>query len=202
MATTAEKIVIPGGGDFYDYAEEQRKMSASQRTIVPVANLAEADNIATVMAADGRAVTDTNPLVVFNTATKSIGVKNSGGWVGKKAYAGVNPSGYTVDGYFAVEPLFDGTKIVTASFSMSRTAGAFAMTTAQYYALGTVFPTEAILAATSGAFYLRTFLTGAGLYQPCTVFVNPTAGSVSIRPDANVTWATGSFFDVTSSWRL
>lgn len=80
MATTPEKVTVPGGGDYYDYVEEQREMVASQRTVVPVADIAEADAIAAAMAAEGRAVSDTNPLVVFNIALGEMNVKTSAGW--------------------------------------------------------------------------------------------------------------------------
>lgn len=85
MATTAEKIVIPGGGDFFDYTEEQRKMAASQRTVVIVADRTEADTIATAMAADGRPVTDANPLYVHRLDNQRIEVKTAGGWGGAPA---------------------------------------------------------------------------------------------------------------------
>lgn len=80
MVTSPEKITLPGGGDFYEYVEEQRKMAASQRTVVPVVNIAEADAIATAMASDGRPVTDANPLVVFDLEYSEINVKRSAGW--------------------------------------------------------------------------------------------------------------------------
>ncbi|WIC89093.1 hypothetical protein SEA_OTTAWA_47 [Arthrobacter phage Ottawa] len=81
MVTSPEKVVLPGGGDLYDYVEEMRKKAASQRTIVPVADITEADTIATAMAAEGRPVTDANPLVVRDLSIGEINVKNASGWL-------------------------------------------------------------------------------------------------------------------------
>lgn len=70
--TTPEGIIIPAGGDTYDYLGEQRKMAASQRTIVPVANPAAAATIIAAMAADSRPVSATNPLVTWDDSLKTV----------------------------------------------------------------------------------------------------------------------------------
>jgi hypothetical protein len=70
--TTPEGIIIPAGGDTYDYLGEQRRMAASQRTIVPVANPAAAATIITNMAADGRPVSATNPLITWDDSLKTV----------------------------------------------------------------------------------------------------------------------------------
>lgn len=70
--TTPEGIVIPAGGDTFDYLGEQRRMAASQRTIVPVANPAAAAVIISAMAADGRTVSATNPLVTWDDSLKTV----------------------------------------------------------------------------------------------------------------------------------
>jgi hypothetical protein len=80
MVTSPEKVTLPGGGDLFEYVEEMRKKAASQRTIVPVADIAEADAIAASMAAEGRPVTDDNPLCVFDVAMGEVNVKGAAGW--------------------------------------------------------------------------------------------------------------------------
>jgi hypothetical protein len=79
--TTPEGIVIPAGGDTYDYTGEQRRMAASQRTVVTVADRTAADLIATNMASDGRPVTDANPLHVFRLDLQRYEAKIAAGWV-------------------------------------------------------------------------------------------------------------------------
>ena len=81
MVTSPEKVVLPGGGDLFDYVEEMRKKAASQRTVVPVADITEADAIAAAMAAEGRPVTDANPLVVRDLSIGEINIKNAAGWM-------------------------------------------------------------------------------------------------------------------------
>lgn len=79
---TPEGVVVPAAGDTYDYLGEQRRMANSQRTIVPVADRAAADVVASAMETDGRPVSDTNPLVVYNIANRTVEVKDAGGWRG------------------------------------------------------------------------------------------------------------------------
>lgn len=79
---TAEKHVIANPADTYGYTAEQRALAASIRSIVPVAHRTEAETIATAMAADGRPVSDTNPLVVFRLDNQRIEIKTAGGWGG------------------------------------------------------------------------------------------------------------------------
>lgn len=77
---TPEGVVVPAAGDTFDYLGEMRRKANSQRTVVPVADRAAADVIASAMATDNRPVSDTNPLVVWNNADKRVEVKNGGGW--------------------------------------------------------------------------------------------------------------------------
>lgn len=79
---TAEKLVIANPADTYGYAAEQRALAASIRSVVQVANRAEADTIATAMATDGRAVSDTNPLYVYRLDYQRLEVKTAAGWGG------------------------------------------------------------------------------------------------------------------------
>lgn len=82
MTVTAEKVNIPSPGDVYGYLAEQRQMAASQRTVVPVTNRADGDAVATAMAADGRPVSSTNPLIALRQDTERIEAKTGNGWGG------------------------------------------------------------------------------------------------------------------------
>lgn len=75
-----EKKVLPAPGDTYSYTDEQRAFAASVRDVVPVTNRGEADSIAAAMATDGRPITDSNPLIVFNNETKNVEIRDSSGW--------------------------------------------------------------------------------------------------------------------------
>lgn len=79
-STTPEGIVIPAGGDTFDYLGEQRRMAASQRTLVPVPDRAGGDAVASAMNTDGRPVSAANPLLAFNQATRNIEWKDGAGW--------------------------------------------------------------------------------------------------------------------------
>lgn len=74
---TAEKHVIANPADNYGYTAEQRALSASIRSVVPVADRAEATAIMNAMAADGRPVTDANPLFVWRLDLRCLEVKTS-----------------------------------------------------------------------------------------------------------------------------
>ena len=77
---TAEGLVIPIGSDTYDYTGDQKRLSSSIRSIVPIATQAAGDTVATNMASDGRAVSDTNPLIGWNAALQALMVKGANGW--------------------------------------------------------------------------------------------------------------------------
>ncbi len=79
---TAEKQVIANPADNYGYTAEQRALAASIRSAVPVADRTEADVVAAAMAADGRPVTNANPLVVFRQDFERIEIKTASGWGG------------------------------------------------------------------------------------------------------------------------
>lgn len=79
---TAEKQVIANPSDTYGYAAEQRALAASIRSLVPVASRAEAETVAAAMAADGRPVSNANPLVVFRQDNERVEIKTSSGWGG------------------------------------------------------------------------------------------------------------------------
>lgn len=78
---TAEKQVIANPADTYGYTAEQRALAASIRSVVTVADRTEAEVIAAAMAADGRAVSDSNILVVYNRGKRAVEVKDGTGWV-------------------------------------------------------------------------------------------------------------------------
>jgi hypothetical protein len=82
---TAEKHVIANPADNYGYTAEQRALAASIRSVVVVADRAEADVVAAAMATDGRPVTDANPLYVHRLDNGRIEVKTAGGWGGAPA---------------------------------------------------------------------------------------------------------------------
>lgn len=89
--TTPEKLVIPVGGDTYNYLNEMKNLAASIRAVVPVTNRAEADAIVTAMANESRPVTDANPLFVFNNDTKNLEIRDSSGW---RPMVSTNPMGH------------------------------------------------------------------------------------------------------------
>lgn len=77
-----EGLIIPAGSDQYNLTTDLRTMGGSIRSVVPVADTGAGDTVATAMGTDGRAVTDTNPLIVFNAATRQLEVKSAVGWTG------------------------------------------------------------------------------------------------------------------------
>lgn len=79
---TAEGLIVSAGGDTYDYVNDQRRLAASIRSVVPVTDRSAGDTVSTAMASDGRAVADTNPLIAFNISTKTLDWKDSTGWHG------------------------------------------------------------------------------------------------------------------------
>lgn len=78
---TPEGVVVPAAGDTFDYLGEMRRKANSQRTVVTVADRAAAEVVAAAMATDGRPVSNTNPLVVYNQGKRAIEVKDGTGWV-------------------------------------------------------------------------------------------------------------------------
>lgn len=77
---TAEGLVIPIGSDVYDYVNDQRRLSSSIRSVVSVTDRAAGDTVAAAMATDGRPVSDTNPLVIWNQTRKAMEAKGTAGW--------------------------------------------------------------------------------------------------------------------------
>lgn len=76
---TAEGLVVPIGTDYYDYVNDQKRLADSVRSVVPVASQAAGNTVASSMASDGRSVSDTNPLAIWESDTHSIWVKGSSG---------------------------------------------------------------------------------------------------------------------------
>lgn len=84
---TAEGLVVAAGGDAYDYVNDQRRLAGSIRSVVPAADHTAGDTIASAMNTDGRPVSATNPLVIFNQATRTVDVKDNVGWVPSPPFA-------------------------------------------------------------------------------------------------------------------
>lgn len=66
---TAEGLVVPAGGDLYDYVNDQRRLAASIRSNVTVADRTAALSVAASMSSDGRPATINNPLYVLRQDT-------------------------------------------------------------------------------------------------------------------------------------
>jgi hypothetical protein len=75
---------------------------------------------------------------------------------------------------------------------LTRASTTLALVSSSYTDLGTGVIPAAARCSWAQSQYVRGILTGAGILQPCTVFVNYQNGDVMIRPDANVTMAVGS----------
>lgn len=91
---TAEGLVIPIGTDYYDYVNDQKRLADSVRSVVPVASQTAGNTVGSSMASDGRPVSDTNPLIIWESDSHSIWVKGSSGeWMPCKP-----PDLHTVDG--------------------------------------------------------------------------------------------------------
>lgn len=86
-----EGLVIPAGTDQYNLTTDLRSMGASIRSVVPTATQAAGDNIATAMATDGRAVSDTNPLVTYQADLRSLNIKGTSGWTSTPRYGAPVP---------------------------------------------------------------------------------------------------------------
>jgi hypothetical protein len=69
---TAEGLGIPAGGDTYDYVNDQRRLAASVRSTVTVADRTGANAVASAMTADGRPPTVNNPLYVLRQDTMKL----------------------------------------------------------------------------------------------------------------------------------
>lgn len=78
--TRSTKVQTPINSDTFNLTGDLATMAESIPALIPVANDAEGDTIATARAAAGFAVNDARPLTVYNNATKTIRVKDSGGW--------------------------------------------------------------------------------------------------------------------------
>ncbi|ATW59945.1 hypothetical protein SEA_WALTZ_68 [Arthrobacter phage Waltz] len=125
--TSPEGVILPAGVDMFDYLGEQRRMAASQRTIVPVADRTAADSVAAAMAADGRTVSDTNPLIVYNIASQSVEVKDGGGWNGALATPAFAHAGKT-DGFQTtvgtdVAIVLNSAQVLKGGFTFETTSG-------------------------------------------------------------------------------
>lgn len=93
---TAEGLIVAAGGDTYDYVNDQRRLAGSIRSIVPVATQAAGDTVAAAMATDGRPVSDTNPLVTWQTDNNTLVVRGAGSSV-----LPITPTTVVTGGYMA-----------------------------------------------------------------------------------------------------
>lgn len=74
---TAEGIIVPASTDNYNLTTDVRAMANSIRSVVSVADRTAAAAVATAMSADGRGVTDINPLIYWNRGRQSLEVIGS-----------------------------------------------------------------------------------------------------------------------------
>lgn len=70
----------PINADTFNLTGDLATLVDSMEVLVPVASQAAGDTVATARAAAGFAVTDARPLFIYNTTSKTIQVKDSGGW--------------------------------------------------------------------------------------------------------------------------
>lgn len=80
--TRTNKSQTPINSDAFNLIPDLATMSDSLMVVVPVADTAEGDTVATARAAAGWAVSDARPLVVWDLSTKAIRVKDGTGWRG------------------------------------------------------------------------------------------------------------------------
>lgn len=173
MASTPEKKTIPLPGDNYNYTDEMKALAASIRDMVPVANRTEAESISTAMAADGRPITDANPLFVYNNETKNVEIKDSSGW---RLMIATPPMGHVgcTDGFQTI-----GTGVVVGFSS------------AQVLRGGVTFNnvTDSLVVPVSGLyrFNFRVLCTGGGAYtNQCWLRVNTAQAGIytfTYKPD-------------------
>lgn len=78
--TRANKSQTPINSDAFNLIPDLASFSDSLEVVVPVTNDAEGDTIAATRATAGWPVSDARPLFTYNTTTKTIRIKDSGGW--------------------------------------------------------------------------------------------------------------------------
>jgi hypothetical protein len=156
-----EGLVIPASTDLWNLTPDLRTMGASIRSIVPVANRAAGDTVATAMGTDGRSVSGTNPLIVFNYGRNLIEMKTGSGWFGpeedicKVTYGGT-PQNLT-SGSFTTLSWTTAPINPSALWSAGDPTKIFSQT-AGYYEVGF---TGGITGATTGRLALQIIQTGS-----------------------------------------
>ena len=78
--TRPKKQITPLNADTFNLIPDIATLADTSGVIVPVANQAEGDSIATALSAAGYPVTDARPLFVYNAATGKQEFKNTSGW--------------------------------------------------------------------------------------------------------------------------
>jgi hypothetical protein len=89
----SNKSQTPINSDAFNLIPDLATFADSLEVLVPVADDAEGDTVATARAAAGWPVTNARPLFVYNTTTKTIRVKDGSGWR-ELADAYVRPFGH------------------------------------------------------------------------------------------------------------
>lgn len=121
---TAEGLVVAAGADTYDYVNDQRRLAGSIRSLVPAATEAGGDTIAAAMNTDGRPVSATNPLFIYNQATRNLEWKDASGWNVNSMFSLI-PSVNALIG----SPTGLGTNIASGAVRPVIQAGTFSTTT-------------------------------------------------------------------------
>lgn len=197
-----EGISLPAGGDFWDVVNAMRTAANSTRSVVSVADQTTGDAVATAMAADGRPVSDSNPLVAFRQDIAAICVKNSSGWnvplLGP--FTTANPSSnYTGSGYWWAQPV-GRNYLITASCVVLNSSGATTNIpggAVAYTTLGVIAP-AAILALTGAGpmavpITWSDFNAGNGANSQVELYYDTSLGKLLARGTTSTfSWVTGS----------
>lgn len=189
-----EGIVIPAGGDAWNLTTDLRTQAASTRSVVSVADRTAAEAVATAMASDGRTVSGTNPLVVFNRGKRALEVKDNTGWVdgGYKAVEYGN-SGFAVSGGLVSWDV--GPLTVNGSINYANTfanvsgalSGAVNITENGFYAVtfftkpnATPGNSGMVIRDGAGLTFASGFTNGT-IWEICATFVGYLAGGTYLR---------------------
>jgi hypothetical protein len=78
----SNKAQTPINSDAFNLTPDLATMADSLMVVVPVADTAEGDTVATARAAAGWPVSDARPLIVWDLSTRTIRVKDASGWRG------------------------------------------------------------------------------------------------------------------------
>lgn len=191
---TAEGLVIPAGSDTYDYVADQRRLSSSIRSIVPVPDQATGDTIAAAMATDGRAVSDTNPLVTWQADQQAINIKGTNGWHPKYTTQPVfSPIGWTNSGTYYLLPFGDRTLVTFSGYIYRNGSTINVSAGASYLNLLQVAPST-VWSAIAGNISWVGYVAGAGAYDEFQFVYIPQTGFIECRGEggAAATFPTGA----------